>query len=140
MDPEVIGWPEFWARSWLLLVLLVSLFLAILILGKVFISVHDVISRLRGKSRKESSAPTSREALRGTVYVSEYDGRPSRVHLTPEAAQDACREHLRDEVGGEPTWDWFADPFGWIMRRVHPETGWPGSLLSGRVTKATIEE
>jgi hypothetical protein len=82
---------------------------------------------------------TQARVLNEGVYVSEYDGEPSRVHASVEAAQAACVEHLKAEPGGEPRWDWFADDFGWIMRYVDPETNWPGPLLSGRVTKTYVE-
>jgi hypothetical protein len=81
----------------------------------------------------------STQGVSENVYVSEYDGQPSRVHTSLEAAQGACVEHLKGEVGSEPRWDWFADDYGWIMRYVDPETNWPGPLLGGRVTKTCVE-
>lgn len=175
LDPQALGWHEFWLRIGVIVLCLSLLFLVFLIIGRIVVSLIDLIRWIARKVERKEGEEMDEEKLRrtllglvpqkskgraagllqrlllaregvqervlnGGVFVSEYDGQPSRVHLSAEAAQAACVEHLRAELGDEPRWDWFADDWGWVMRHVDPETNWPGALLSGRVTKTYVEQ
>ncbi|AXH66384.1 hypothetical protein SEA_SATIS_235 [Streptomyces phage Satis] len=174
LDPQALGWHEFWLRIGVIVFCLSLLFLTFLVVGRIVVSLLDlgrwIARRISGEEREEMDEEKLRRTLLGLVpqkskgraagllqrlllaregtqakvlnegvYVSEYDGQPSRVHTSAEAAQAACVEHLKAELGDEPRWDWFADDFGWVMRHVDPETNWPGPLLGGRVTKTYVE-
>lgn len=96
-------------------------------------------SRARGARLLRTALATRHGVSDGPVYVSEYDGYPSRVHLDATAAQGVCAELLRAEPGDEPRWDWFPDEDGWIMRYVNSDSDAPGPLLGGRVTRTEVE-
>lgn len=96
-------------------------------------------SRVRGTKLLWAALEARQSITDGPVYVSEYNGHPSRVHLDATAAQKACTELLRFEAGREPCWDWFADADGWIMCLIDPNADEPGPSLGGRVTRAAVE-
>lgn len=140
LDPGELGWQEFWLRIVVIAVVLGFLLVAALIVGRLAFSVVDFVRwtarKIGGEDEGASEEP---EPLQGTVYVSEYDGQPARVHASLEAAQGVCERHLKDEPGPPGPWDWVVDEYGWTMRQVSPDDGWPGAPLNGRVTRTHVE-
>lgn len=109
-------------------------------------SVRRMLMNFVPRRKREHAAQLLQALLKsaakapdGPVYVSEYDGHPSRVYASPTAAQGACAQLLREEPGDEPHWDWFPDGDGWVMRHVDPTSNEPGPLLGGRVTQTEVE-
>lgn len=96
-------------------------------------------SRVRGARLLRTALATRHSATDGPVYVSEYNGHPSRVHLDATAAQSLCAELLKAEMDPEPRWDWFPDADGWVMRHVRPGSDRAGQPLGGRVTRTQVE-
>lgn len=168
LDPEVLGWHEFWLRVGVIVAVLLFLLLTVLVIGRVVLTLYDMACWMKKKisGREEEMSPVSlhrallklvpasqrnkaekllrcllaadREGCE--VFVAEYDGRPSTVHVTPEAAFAACACHLSSEPGPDIPWDWFEDEFGWVMRRIDLDTDKPPSLLGGKVTRTLVEQ
>lgn len=167
-SPSALGWQEFWLRIAVIAFALLLLALVVLIVGRVVLSIYDLVcwvkKKIVGEEEEMSPAslhravlklvPTSQRAgaekllkrllaayAEGCeVFVAEYDGQPSSVHLTPAAAMAECARHFSAEPGAEVPWDWFEDEYGWVMRRVDMDTAKPLSLLGGKVTRTEVEQ
>lgn len=170
LDPDRLGWTEFWLRVGVLVLSTLTLTLVLMIVVKAFLAAFDAVcwllgkrqekdesemdegtarrallnlipeqSRVRGARLLRTALATRHSATDGPVYVSEYAGHPSRVHLNATAAQSACAELLKAEMDPEPFWDWFPDADGWAMCHVRPGSGRAGQSLGGRVTRTQVE-
>lgn len=166
LDPSELGWHEFWLRIAVIVFVASVILLAIAVVVRITLTITDIIRWIFGRAsggegedmtesslsralmRLVPSRDRSRaagllrrllEARSGAVFVSEYDGRAARVHTSEGAARGACEGYLEEEPGVQPPWDWFADEYGWVMRRVDSDTAEPFSLLAGRVTRTEVE-
>lgn len=167
LDPAELGWEEFWLRIGVIVLALMALLFVVLLVGRIALAVYDlahwVKRKINGKEEEMSPATLHRALLKLVpssqrasadkllrrlvtacgegceVFVAEYDGKPATVHTSARSALHACARHLNTEPGPEIPWDWFEDEYGWVMRRVDLDTGKPESLLSGKVTRASVE-
>ncbi|QJD53796.1 hypothetical protein SEA_KELA_236 [Streptomyces phage Kela] len=168
LDPSELGWHEFWLRIGVIFFVLSVALLVALIVGRVILTFFDLArwmqKKIAGKREEEMSPVSLHRALlklvpparRSTadkllrrllaadsegaeVFVAEYDGRPATVHTSVENAFAACAVALSEEPGPGAPWDWFEDEYGWVMRRVDPDTGKQESLLGGKVTRTEVE-
>lgn len=168
LDPSELGWYEFWLRIGVIFLVLSTLALVVLIVGRILFSVIDLVrwvaGKLNGNGEEEMSPASLHRAVlklvptsqRGAaekllrrllaaysegceVFVAEYDGRPASVHTSVESAFGACARALSEETGPEVPWDWFEDDYGWVMRRIDLDTDKPNGLLGGKVTRTEVD-
>lgn len=169
LNPQTLGWEEFWARIALIFFVLLGLLCVVLFIGRLILTFCDLAlwmkKKINGEGEEEMSPASLHRAVLKLVpvgqragaekllrrllaaysegcevFVAEFDGHPATVHTSLRSAFHSCARHLNDEPGPDVPWDWFEGEYGWVMRRVDMDTGRPQSLIGGKVTQTEVEQ
>lgn len=163
-NPSTLGWPEFWLRIAVTIVAVTAVVLVVMVVMRLCLDLCKAVrwvayggwrrvdcgDATEGsafpalKARQAEAEKLLRSLLEGPLYLSEYDGRPPRLLVSPEAAQRLCEEDLGSEPeavrSAQYAWDWMPDEDGWRMWRTNRETDRPVCPERGRVTVVHIEK